>query len=152
MDVNKLEGLGSLVDEIDADDPQAKAEEQAKAQAQQQAELDADTKAREWGIVAFTVGRALSMLEPQLLKVYTEDACLDWGRSVVPVAEKYGWDGPGNVPELGLLISTAGLAVPSYLLIRAKLDEIRALRQAAEAAQRQRDQARTVDNGGGDGG
>lgn len=146
MDANKLEGLGGLIDEIDAEDPQKQAQAQAEQQAAQQAEADADTQAREWGVIAYTVGSALGMLAPELKQVYTEDACLKWGRSVVPVALKYGWNGPGAVPELGLLISTAGLAVPSYLVIRMKLAQLKAAKEAAEAQQRAQEEGRTVES------
>jgi hypothetical protein len=52
---------------------------------------------------------------------------MQWGRSMMPVADKYGWNSPGALPELGLLVTTMGLAVPSFLVIREKL------RQAKEA-------------------
>jgi hypothetical protein len=132
MDAQKMEALGGLVDEIDATGPEA----QAAAQAEAQQQADSEQGAREWGVIAFTIGGALSMLAPELRQVYTEDACLNWGRSVVPVAEKYGWNGPANVPELGLLIASAGLAVPSFLAIRERMRQLKEARQAAERERR----------------
>ncbi|HEV6967424.1 hypothetical protein [Roseateles sp.] len=149
MDAKKLEGLGGFVDEIDAEDPARQAEQQAQEQAEQQAQTEAEKSAREWGSIVFMVGRALCMVAPELKAVYTEEACLQWGESVVPVAQKYGWDGPGAVPEIGLAISTLGLAVPSYLVIRVKLAQLKAAREAADARRRAEDEARTVDSPGG---
>lgn len=131
MDTTKLESVGTLIEEIDAEGPPT------PEQQEQQAAVDqAEVQAREWGVIAYTVGSALSMLAPELRQVYTEDSCLAWGRSVVPVAEKYGWSGPSNVPELGLLIATAGLAVPSYMAISMRLQAMRAERAKAEAMER----------------
>ena len=118
MDVTKLEGLAELTAEVDGEGPPTA--EQAE---QQRAEVQALDAAREWGLIAYTVGNALAMFAPELKQVYTEEACTKWGESVVPVAEKYGWGGPGKVPELGLLLSTAALAVPTVVLIRMRLKE-----------------------------
>lgn len=147
MDEQKMDALAGLVDEVDGDSPEAQAQQQAQAQA----EDDAERQAREWGVVAWSIGSALSLMAPELRQVYTEDACLGWGRSMVPVAEKYGWNGPGNVPELGALMATAGLAVPSYFAIKAKLELMREAKRQAEAAKRA--QALQADaQGAGDGG
>lgn len=135
MDATKLESLGAMVAEVDATGPVA----QAEVQAQAEAEADAEEQAREWGMIAYTIGGALAMLAPELREVYTERACMDWGRAVVPVADKYGWNGPSGVPEIGLAISTMGLAVPSFLVIRAKLAHLKAQREAAEAAAKRGD-------------
>lgn len=133
MDAAKLESLAGIVSEADAlGGPTAEQAEQAAAA---EAHDAAEDQAREWGVIAYTIGSALGMLAPELRQVYTESACLTWGRSVVPVAEKYGWNGPANVPEIGLAISTAGLAVPTFLLIRKRLAELRPAkaRKAGEA-------------------
>jgi hypothetical protein len=116
MDATKMEALGALVDEVDA------AGGPTPEQAQQiEAEASADAGAREWGVIAFTIGGALSMFLPELKQVYTEEACLNWGRSVVPVAEKYGWGSTGKVPELGLLLATLSLALPTAFCIRHRI-------------------------------
>lgn len=116
MDMQKMEALGAIVDEADA--AGGPTPEQAEQVA---AEAVADQGAREWGVLAYTIGNALSMFAPELRQVYTEDACLAWGRSVVPVAEKYGWAGTGKVPELGLILSTVGLVAPTVIVIRHRL-------------------------------
>jgi len=132
MDASKMDALETLVGEVDRESPAAQAEQQQAATEAEAAELEA----KSWGMIAYTVGGALSMLCPELRQVYSENACLDWGRAVVPVAEKYGWNGPGGVPELGLLIATAGLAVPSVLVIREKLRQMAEERDLATARER----------------
>ena len=117
MNVERLEALAGVVDEADA----LGGPTPEQAQQQQEAEDD-DAQAREWGMIPYTVGSALAMFVPELRHVYTEDRCLAWGRSVVPVANKYGWNA-GGVPELGLLLSTAGLVLPTVFLIRKRLTE-----------------------------
>ena len=125
MDPDKLNALGHLVDEVDGEAPpspeeyEAQQREAAAADSAAQAAASLETGARQWGSIAYMIGGALAMVAPELRHVYTERACLDWGRAVVPVADKYGWNGPNRLPELGLLIATMGLAVPSVLAIRA---------------------------------
>lgn len=144
MDEPKFEALAGLVAEVDAAGPATP--EQVEAQT---AADTLDTQAREWGAIAYTVGGALAMLAPELKQVYTEDACFSWGRSAAVVAEKHGWGGPGDVPEIGLLISTAGLAVPSYLAIRMRLKQLKAQQLAAQAAEQASRDANTVEAGNG---
>lgn len=129
MDASKLDALEGLVTEVDGEGPPTP-EQQQQAQAEQQLEEGA----RSWGLIAFTIGGGLSMLAPELKQVYTEDACMQWGRSMMPVAEKYGWNSPAALPELGLLITSLGLGVPTYLVIREKLRVAKEEKAAAEAA------------------
>lgn len=120
MDAQKLDALEGLVHEVDGEGPPT-----AEQQEQASAETELDQAAREWGSIVYMIGHAAAMVAPELRQVYTEDACMNWGRAMVPVASKYGWDGPSNVPELGLLIATAGLVVPSVFAVRARLQALR---------------------------
>jgi hypothetical protein len=131
MDEQKFTALETLIGEVDGQGPATP--EQAEAQA---AAASAESAAQEWGSLAYMVGGALTMLAPVLSQVYTEDACLRWGKSVVPVSDKYGWGNPSNVPEVGLAISTLGFAVPSVLAIRASLAALRAASEKNKPAQR----------------
>ena len=140
MDEVKFEGLAAIVAEVDAAGPATP--EQVEAQA---AADTMDASAREWGTIAYMVGGALAMLAPELRQVYTEDACFAWGQSAATVAQKYGWDGPANVPEIGLAISTVGLAVPSFLAIRLRLAQLSAAKAKAQAVEVE------ASSGGGDG-
>lgn len=88
-----------------------------------------------WAAVAQSIGALLSIAAPELRAVYTEEACRGWGERVVPVAAKYGWDSPDGMPEVSLGIATLGLAVPSVMVIRARIAAAREeARAAAEAA------------------
>jgi hypothetical protein len=134
MDDLKFDALTGLVAETDAAGPPT-----PEQQAETTAAAAMDTQAREWGVIAFTIGSALAMLAPELRQVYTEDACYTWGQSAAVVADKYGWNGPGSVPEIGLAIATAGLAIPSYLAIAARLKALKMEQaRADQAAARQR--------------
>lgn len=117
MDATKLESLGGLVDEVDAAGPAG----QEQAQQEQEQAQGLEDNARQWGAIVFMIGNAAAMIAPELRQVYTEDACMNWGRAMNPVAEKYGWNGANSIPEIGLLIATAGLVVPSVFAIRARL-------------------------------
>jgi hypothetical protein len=123
MDMNKLDALEGLVNEVDGEGPPT-----AEQQEQVKKEEDLEAGARSWAMIAFTIGGGLSLLAPELKPVYSEDACMQWGRSMMPVAQKHGWNSPGALPELGLLVTTVGFAVPSFIVIREKL------RQAKEKA------------------
>lgn len=134
MDEDRMQALGGLIDEVDAAGPPTP--EQAKAQAEEQQQAQAlDTATQEWGSVAYMIGGALAMLAPELRQVYTQDACMAWGGSAALVAQKYGWNSPAAAPELGLIVATAGFAVPSYLAISRRLADMRGGSTAQELSQ-----------------
>ena len=143
MDAAKLEALEGLVHEVDNDGPPS-----PEAQAEAQAADAAEDGAREWGMIAYVVGNGLSMIAPELRTVYTEDACMNWGRSMMPVADKYGWNSPTAIPELGLIVATSTLAVPSFLAVR---ERTRQLKAEARQAKRQAHAEPAADAGAVDG-
>lgn len=138
-----MEALEGLVFEVDGEAP-ATPEQQQEAQAAQA--LDAG--AREWGMIAFVIGNGLAIIAPELKAVYTEDACMGWGRAMVPVAEKYGWNNPAAIPELGLIIATTSLAVPSVIAIRGRVQEIKAAKAADELQRKTATDAAPASGGG----
>jgi hypothetical protein len=143
MDAAKMEALEGLVSEVDGESPEAQQADQAQAQ---QAEA-IDAGAREWAMIAFVIGNGLAMIAPELRKVYTEEACMSWGASMMPVADKYGWNSPSSLPELGLLIATMGLAVPSVLAVRQRIQQAKEATAAELAAKKARDLAGAPDGG-----
>lgn len=124
MAMEQLEALAGMTAETDAANPDA-ATQQAAAEEQAQAS-ESEVGARAWGMVMFTIGGFAQMLAPELKPVYTEDRCHAWGQQAQAVAEKYGWTGPSAMPELALIASTAGFAVPTFLLIRQKVEQAKA--------------------------
>lgn len=117
--IPRLEALGSMTQETEAANPDpaaAQAEQAAQARAS-----EADMAAKQWGMLMFTVGGFCQMIAPELKQVYSEDRCFAWGQQANAVAEKYGWNGPSAMPELALLASTAGFAVPTFFLMREKI-------------------------------
>lgn len=116
-----LDALAGMTQQTDAANPSQ--EEQAQAAQQQAQQTEADVAAKQWGMLMYTVGGFAQMIAPELKQVYSEERCFQWGQQANSVAEKYGWNGPSAMPELALIASTAGFAVPTYFLIRAKVQE-----------------------------
>lgn len=118
---NRLEQLEAMTKEADAANPSA---EQVHQQAQQVEQATAaDIAAKQWGMLMYTVGGFACMVAPELKQVYSEDRCFSWGQSANVVAQKYGWNGPSAMPELALIASTAGFMVPTFFLLREKINQ-----------------------------
>jgi hypothetical protein len=117
-----LEALGGMTKQLDGANPSL--EEQARA-ADEKKKATAAAAAREWAQIPRMVGGLLSMIEPQLQQFYTADACMEWGKAMYATAEKYEWKAPSNLPELALFSSTVGFALPTFLLVRARIQELR---------------------------
>lgn len=81
---------------------------------------------REWGLLLFGIAQAAAMAFPKLQAVYSEQNCANWGNCMNSVAEKYGWNSPVNSPEIALLTCSLGLAVPTYMIVSADLEAMRA--------------------------
>jgi hypothetical protein len=127
MAIEQLEALGGMVDEMEAANP---SQEHQQAQAEQAAaEAQADQGARQFGMLMFTIGGFAQMIAPELKPVYSEERCYQWGQQAQAVADKYGWSGPSAMPELALIASTAGFAVPTYLVLRSKIEQAKAVRE-----------------------
>lgn len=156
-----LEALGGMAAEVDADNLGPEAAAAAAAEAEKA--TAAESGAREWAAVPMMLGGLACMIAPELRNVYTEKNCLAWGECANQVAEKYNWNSPANMPELGLLACTASLAVPTFFLLRERVEEMRGgtakgllakigvwwrARKAAKAAAAAPDKG----EGGGDGG
>lgn len=127
--VQRLEQLQGMTQEADAANPSA-AEQQQAAQQQEQASA-ADIAAKQWGMLMYTIGGFACMMAPELKPVYSEDRCFAWGQQCNEVAVKYGWDGPSAMPELALIASTAGFAVPTYFVMRQKIGQAKAAKDGS---------------------
>jgi hypothetical protein len=73
-----------------------------------------EEEAKEWAGVPFVLGGLLSRALPELKEVYTEAACLDWGRATVPVARKYGWSLGRFNAEIVWIGATWGMVAPAF--------------------------------------
>ncbi len=118
---NRLESLAAMTQEADAANPSA--EQQQEAAAEAAAVSESEAAARQWAILMFTIGGFAQMIEPELKQIYSEDRCLAWGVNANAVAEKYGINSPSAMPELALIVSTAGFFVPTVFVVRAKIKE-----------------------------
>ena len=126
---SRLEQLAGMTQEADAANPSAEQQQQA---AQAQATIsEAEISARQWGMLMFTIGGFCQMIAPELRQVYTEERCFNWGQQANSVAEKYGWNGPSAMPELALIASTAGFAIPTYMVIKQRLEQAKAAKDGS---------------------
>lgn len=124
--LERLQALGGLADEVDGAHPAEQERAAAEEQQQERQEQALDAGAKAWGMIPYSIGGTLAILAPELREVYTHEACYAWGQGAQAVATKYGWDSPESMPELALIGATLGFAVPSYLVIRGRLDDMKA--------------------------
>ena len=124
MDAQKLQALGSMTAETDAENPDPN--EQARQAEQAEQATASDLAAKQWGMLMFTVGGMAQMLAPELRPVYSEERCFAWGQQANAVAEQNGWIGPSAMPEIALIASTAGFLVQTFLVIRQKVEQAKA--------------------------
>lgn len=84
-------------------------------------------EAEQWAVLPAMIGAALQMALPDLAKVYTPDACRNWGAAMVPVASKYGWNSDALAgPEIGLAVASFPLIIGTAAAIRAHRESIQA--------------------------
>lgn len=126
---SRLEQLANMTQEADAANPSAE-QQQQQAQEIEQATA-ADIAAKQWGMLMYTIGGFACMIAPELKPVYAEDRCFAWGQQANNVAEKYGWNGPSAMPELALIASTAGFFVPTWIVIKQKLEQAKAAKDGS---------------------
>ncbi len=97
--------------------------------------------AKEWAQFPALFGQLVTPALPELRTVYTDEACMAWGRAMVPLADKYGWT-PGEFmqwlgPWAGVAMATWPLAWPTVKAIKAR----RAVADLAAAAPNDRSAA-----------
>jgi hypothetical protein len=126
----KLESLGAAANSLD---DELNASAGGGGAVPDAVELPLDSEAKEWAMVAYAIGQAAGQFAPKLKQIYSEEACLAWGHTVVPVAQKYDVKGIGRFPEVALILSTLAFAYPTYVEIRAIASAIEM--EAKKAAQ-----------------
>jgi hypothetical protein len=89
-------------------------------------------KAAEWYVVPKTLAWAITAVFPELAPHYSDEKCMELAKAIVPVADKYGWAGVGNSPEIALAMGTAFFCLPAYQAHKARQAE------KAEKAKRER--------------
>lgn len=118
----RLEALAGMTAETEAANPSQ--EQQAQAEKAQTEASQAEQGAKDWGLLMYSIGGLVCMIEPKLKPVYSEDRCLTWGEHANTVAAKYGWNGVGLMPEITLIGCTIGFAVPTVLVLRQTLAKV----------------------------
>lgn len=81
---------------------------------------DSAARAAEWFLVPKTLAWAITAVFPELAPHYSDAKCMELAHAIVPVADKYGLGGPGDSPELTLLIGTGMFCAPAYLAYKAR--------------------------------
>lgn len=84
---------------------------------------DPDAGAMEWMIVPEIIAWGITAVFPETREHYSDTAKMDLARKIAPVAEKYGWDGPGNAPELALAVGAIGFSMPAVLAYRTRKEK-----------------------------
>jgi hypothetical protein len=79
-------------------------------------------RAMEWMIIPQTLAWAITAALPETAPAYTPEKCLELAKAFVPVADKYGWNGPGQSPELSLLMCGAMFTMPAFLAYKVRKD------------------------------
>jgi hypothetical protein len=116
MENAELESLAGEAKAADAPTPEALAPGAAPVPA---ATSD-DALAREWAELPAMVGSGLSFAIPEASQIWTDEACLKWGKAMVPIAKKYGWEPMKGLLWLKLLGATGALVGPTVLVVRAR--------------------------------
>jgi len=94
-----------------------------------------DAAAMEWFIVPKALAWLVATVFPETAPAYTDEKCLELARAIVPVAEKYGMNGPGDSPELTLLGAAAMFGMPGYMAYKKrKADATAKAEKEAEGA------------------
>lgn len=94
---------------------------------------DTDAKAAQWLILPQTLAWAITTALPETAEAYTPEKCMELARAFVPVADKYGWTGLGDSPELTLAFCAVGFSLPGFMAFKA--------RKAAAAAREEKEKA-----------
>lgn len=92
-----------------------------------------EAKAAAWMIIPQTLAWAITAAMPETGPAYTQEKCLELARAFVPVADKYGWDGIGDAPELTLIMCTVAFGAPGFVAYKARKAEADAKAKAEKA-------------------
>lgn len=99
------------------------------------------TPAESWSQVPAIFGRVLGRFFPEINAIYTEQANMEWGAAMVPIAERYGWTADKFLEWLGpwfmLAMASEQLATPTFqaLAARVRAAKEQAAQQAAPKAE-----------------
>ncbi|WP_079214976.1 hypothetical protein [Herbaspirillum robiniae] len=92
----------------------------AEAAGMSLAPVNPDAAAMDWMMIPELLAFAICGIFPETAPHYTDAAKLDLARKIAPVAEKYGWNGPGDSPELMLAVGAFGFSMPAIMAYRAR--------------------------------
>jgi hypothetical protein len=90
-------------------------------------------KAAQWLIVPQMLAWAITAAMPETAAAYTPEKQMELARAFVPVADKYGWDGIGDAPELTLVMCSVAFCAPGFMAYKARKAAADAAAKAAKA-------------------
>lgn len=70
-------------------------------------------KAAEWFMIPKALAWAITSVFPETTPCFSDEKCMELAKAIVPVADKYGLNGPGDSPELALVVGTAFFCMPA---------------------------------------
>jgi hypothetical protein len=71
-----------------------------------------------WAAIPATFGSILALGMPELANVYSPAACEQWGKAMLPVAKKRGWDNLEDLPEISLCLVSLPFAVATVMAVK----------------------------------
>jgi hypothetical protein len=75
-----------------------------------------DDKAKEWLFAPELLGLVIGLILPETSDFYDDEQMQKKvAAKIVPVAEKYGWNGASSSPEIGLGLAIIGFAMPAVM-------------------------------------
>jgi len=120
----QLDALDRIALEASSEEVEAAAAENAILNPEKPQVMD---PALAWAQIPRMFGGLLAMAIPEVIHVYTEDACMNWGGAMAQVSDKYGWDAADTMakwgPEIALGMASLPLVVPTFQLIQKKRAE-----------------------------
>lgn len=90
-----------------------------------------------WAEIPQMVGQMLTMALPELKPVYTDKACLEWGKSMHRLAVKRGWSADGLPPEVSVALVSATIVIPTAIAIKMRRQVAKAQDAAKKAGETQ---------------
>ena len=83
-------------------------------------EVSPQDAAEAWAEIPESIGLIVTQFLPELKGVYSRSQCVEWGRHMSRVADKYGWSSDGLPPEITAILCTAGFVLPTLAVIKTR--------------------------------
>jgi hypothetical protein len=119
MGISELDRIGAEGAALDLAGPAPGPSLDAPPAAPPSGPTEADQVAM-WAAIPATFGSILAMAMPELAAVYSPGACESWGRAMLPVAKKHGWNDLDSLPEISLCLVSLPFAIGTFVAVKAR--------------------------------